>query len=163
MKTQFLVLFLFANINLIYAQDSTNYLAPDTLFFYAFPLESYGDLATAYSIRSSNNTCRIIANSTDSNSPRYYANCNEISKELFDSLNTTKKNIFKCKPCVLNYFDAMGNIIQTSMQYKDCMVGDYHEYYPSGQLKVKGSWKKNYSGKWGRIWKRGYCSVLDGE
>ena len=163
MKFQLLFLFLFANFNLIFGQDSTDYLKPDTMLFYAFPIESFGDPATAYSFRSSNDTCLISAGPNGSNSPRYFANCNEINKELFDSLKATKQNMINCKPCVLNYFDDAGNIIQSSMQYGDCLVGDYYQYYPSGQLKVKGSWKKNFTGKWKRIWKRGYCSVIDGE
>ncbi len=162
MKYKFLSFLFVANFSITNAQDSSDYALPDTMLFYAYPLESYGDPATAYSFRSSNDTCRIVADQTDTNSPRYFANCQETNKERFDSLKASKENMRKCKPCVLNYFDDAGNIIQTTMQFKDCYVGDYYEYYPNGQLKVKGSWKKNHTGNWRRIWKRGYCSVIDG-
>lgn len=161
MKAIFLILFL-AYFSFSKAQDSSDYVNPDTMLFYAHPIESFGDPATAYSFRSSKDTCRIVPEETDSKSPRYFANCKEINKEKFDSLNASKKNMKKCRPCVLNYFDDEGNVIQTSMQFGDCYVGDYLEYYPSGQIKVKGSWKKNYTGNWRRVWKRGYCSVIDG-
>lgn len=146
----------------MFAQDSSDYVKPDTLMYYAFPLESFGDPGTVYSNRSSNDSCQIVADQTDSNTPRYFANCNEIGKVLFDSLKATKQNMKKCKPCVLNHFDDAGNIIQSSMSYGDCLVGDYYEFYPNGQLKVQGSWKKNYTGNWKRVWKRGYCSIING-
>ena len=163
MKLQLLLLMALFSFKYSQSQDSSDYQNIDTLSFYAYSLESFGDNSTAYSFRSNSDTCQITFKSTESTIPRFFASCSEITKELFDSLKKTKQNMGNCKPCVLNHINKSGETTIKAIQYQDCFVGDYLEYYENGQLKTKGNYKRNYTGKWRKIWKRGLCSVKEGE
>jgi len=144
------------------SQDRSNYKNIDTLSFYAYSLEAFGG-NWFYSFRSSSDTCKITSKPSESTAPIFFANCNEITKEQFDSLKKTKKNFRKCKPCVLNHINDSGVTVLKAVQFQDCYIGDYLEYYENGQLKIKGKYKKNYTGKWRKIWKGRPCAIKEGE
>lgn len=161
MKTALLTFTLLIALNKSIAQPSENKNTPDTVSFYRYALESFGNGSTLYSFRSSYDTCHFSDNSESFITPRFFANCNEVSKEIFDSLRQTKKDGMRCKPCVLNHFNDSGNVLISAWQYTDCNVGPYLEYYSNGQIKTKGAYKTNKS-RW-IIWKKWNCSVKEGD
>lgn len=162
MKFFIIVLFGFFLNNTIIAQKDSAYLKLDTLMFYIHQINSFGDGSTAYGFSSNAYNCTLGELKGDKKGPLFFANCQEICKEDFDSLKATKNNSRICKPCVLEQFNDSGNIIISAVQYTDCYVGEYIEYYQNGQVKIKGHYKKNDSGKWKRLYKRGFCSVKGG-
>lgn len=88
---------------------------------------------------------------------RYYVNGEQVRKIVYDSYSKFWDNIGKCTPCYLKTYDTEDNLISESVQFTDCPVGDYREYYTNGTLKVNGQYKMNSTGNWKNIFDRGYC------
>ncbi|MET4108181.1 hypothetical protein [Hymenobacter sp. UYP22] len=73
------------------------------------------------------------------------------------------RSIGECTPCILARYDKDGHLYTKAVQYTDCGVGFYNEYYPSGKLKITGQHQENDTGKWDDIYDRGLCWTKTGE
>jgi hypothetical protein len=93
---------------------------------------------------------------------KYYSDCKEISKSQYDIYSEEYRQIKDCTPCVVKRLNYQDSLLSYSTQYTDCRVGNYIEYYSSGKPKTMGHYKVNETGKWNRIYPRGYCSVKNG-
>lgn len=93
----------------------------------------------------------------------YKVNDVVVSKEEYDKFNSVWHNIDKCKPCYLEHYTADDKLVAAGVQYTDCRVGDWKEFYPDGSVKISGHYKENHTGNWKSIFARGYCSVKDGD
>ncbi|UOQ99538.1 hypothetical protein MUN81_08610 [Hymenobacter sp. 5317J-9] len=73
------------------------------------------------------------------------------------------ESVSKCTPCILARYDKDGHLYTKAVQYTDCGVGFYNEYYPSGKLKITGQHRENDTGKWDDVYDRGLCWAKTGE
>lgn len=87
----------------------------------------------------------------------YKANGRVISKEQFLKYSESKKNLEECKPCILETYDQNEKLVIKAVQYKDCCVGEWTAYYPSGKIKTSGHYRENETGIWDPLWDNGYC------
>jgi antitoxin component YwqK of YwqJK toxin-antitoxin module len=94
---------------------------------------------------------------------KYFVNDKEVDKRTYDLYKVPWDNIGKCTPCFLKTYDEDNILVRESVQYTDCAVGLWIEYYPNGRIKVIGHYKENDTGNWKDIYKRGYCSVRNGK
>lgn len=94
---------------------------------------------------------------------KYFVNCREVSKAEYLKYQEANDRIKECKPCYMKTLDSNGVLLRIAVQYGDCVVGSWSEYYPNGKIKVSGYYKENDTGNWNNIWKRGYCSRKEGE
>ena len=94
---------------------------------------------------------------------RYFVNDKQVDKKTYDRYKIPWDNIGKCTPCFLKTYDEENILVSESVQYTDCGVGLWIEYYPNGHIKVIGHYKENDTGNWKDIYKRGYCSVRNGK
>jgi antitoxin component YwqK of YwqJK toxin-antitoxin module len=94
---------------------------------------------------------------------RYFVNDRPVDKLTYKKYKTKWDNIGICKPCFLKTYDVNDILVITSIQYTDCAVGLWTEYYPNGKIKLVGHFKENDSNNWTGLYKRGFCSVKNGE
>lgn len=87
----------------------------------------------------------------------YKLNDKEVSKSTYDKYHSTWKNMETCKPCVLMTYDMNDKLLYKGIQYTDCPVGFWIEYFPNGKVKLIGHYKENESGDWNNAWDRGFC------
>jgi len=87
----------------------------------------------------------------------YKLNDKEVSKSTYDKYHSTWKNMETCKPCVLMTYDMNDKLLYKGIQYSDCRVGFWIEYFQNGKIKLIGHYKENESGDWNNAWDRGFC------
>lgn len=87
----------------------------------------------------------------------YKAGGKVIDKTTYDKYNESRKNLENCKPCVLETYDAGEKLVSKAVKYKDCPVGFWYNYYPSGKIKTIGHYRENESDIWDPLWDAGYC------
>ena len=92
----------------------------------------------------------------------YWVDRKEVTKKVYDTFNYYWENVDRCKPCFLQTLERDGRLIKEGVQYGDCNVGAWTEYYPNGQVKLRGFYKENDTGNWEEIWNRELCSVKHG-
>ena len=100
----------------------------------------------------------IIPLATEYNRPQrkiiYKVNGKVVNKSTFDMANKENegnwKNINTCKPCLMLTYDDKDKLvlIRKAIQYMDCFIGFYIEYYPSGKVKIVGHYLENNTEKW---------------
>lgn len=93
----------------------------------------------------------------------YFVNDSFVSKATYMKYSASYENIAKCVPCYLKTLDINDNVIGEGLQYTDCRIGSWKEYYSDGTIKIAGEYRKNLSGNWDNMYERGYCSKIDGE
>lgn len=94
---------------------------------------------------------------------KYMANGKEITKEQYEKYKEHWDISEKCRPCRLHTYNENGILQNVALQYTDCLVGSYKEYYPDGKLKVEGQFRSNTSSDWSNLRMRNLCSVKEGE
>lgn len=87
----------------------------------------------------------------------YKGNGKVISKEQYDKFNASRKNLEECTPCILETYNENDKIVIRAAQYKDCCVGSWIGFYPSGKMKTIGHYRENETGIWDPLWDNGYC------
>jgi len=92
----------------------------------------------------------------------YFVDCEKVSYEVYMKYNKANENLGKCKPCYLIRLDKNDSIVSEGPQYTDCRIGTIKEYYPNGTIKCIAMYKVNDTGKWNKLWDRGYCSNRHG-
>ncbi len=100
-------------------------------------------------------TIKVLAlncfHSEGAGATRYLVNGREVDSLEHAECLKNYQLIKSCQPCWLNTYDEEGRLLIQMVAYGDCGVGAYREYYPSGQLKVKGhfqeTWAKDDHGK----------------
>jgi len=55
-----------------------------------------------------------------------------------------------CTPCILLWYDTTETLLSKGIQYGDCRVGYWIDYYRNGKVKTIGHYKENPPG--------GFCS-----
>ncbi len=92
----------------------------------------------------------------------YKLNDKIIDKSVYDKYYSTWKNMTSCKPCILETYDANDILKWKGIQYTDCAVGFWIEYYTNGIVKVLGHYRENETGDWDSAFYKGYCISPDG-
>ena len=92
----------------------------------------------------------------------YWVDRKEVSKKTYDTFNYHWENVDRCKPCFLKTLEKDGRLLKEGVQYGDCNIGVWTEYYPNGKVKLRGHYKENDTGDWFEIWTKGLCSVKHG-
>ncbi len=92
----------------------------------------------------------------------YWVDRKSVPKKVYDMYNYYWENVDRCKPCFLQTYEKDGRLLKEGVQYGDCNIGVWTEYYPNGRVKLKGFYKENDTGDWEEIWNRGLCSVKHG-
>ncbi len=87
----------------------------------------------------------------------YKVNNKEVDKKTYSMYEVAQNNMKTCKPCLLETYNVEGVLLFKAVQYIDCMVGEWFEYYPSGKIKVVGHYRENETGTWDQLWDGGYC------
>ena len=87
----------------------------------------------------------------------YKINEKEVDKTTYDKYHDTWRNMETCKPCILLTYDYNDKILHKGIQYTDCPVGFWIEYFPNGKVKIIGHYKENESGNWENAYDRGFC------
>jgi antitoxin component YwqK of YwqJK toxin-antitoxin module len=82
-----------------------------------------------------------------------------VEKATYEKYNSTSKNVDLCKPCIIKAYNFYDKLVYKAIQYSDCIVGYYIEYFPNGNVKIIGHYKENESGNWQNIFDRGYCQM----
>lgn len=93
-----------------------------------------------------------------SNKTNYSINNKKVNETEY---NQGIANINLCSPCIAVDFNQNNIKISETIQYSDCGVGWFKEFYPNGKIKRTGHYKENPTGNWKNIWDRGYCSIKD--
>ncbi len=92
--------------------------------------------------------------------PTYLINGREIDEKEYNFYKKNYDNILVCKPCYLKVYDEFDNLLREAVQYMDCFVGLYIDYYPNGNIKTVGQYKENLSANWDKASK--VCNIKDG-
>lgn len=87
----------------------------------------------------------------------YKGNGKVISKEQYEKFTSSRSNLEDCKPCMLETYNENDKLIIKAAQYKDCCVGSWIGYYPSGKIRTIGHYRENETGIWEPLWDNGYC------
>lgn len=87
----------------------------------------------------------------------YKGNGKEITKEKYEKIQLSRKNLEECKPCMLETYDENDKLLIKAAQYKDCCVGSWIGYYPNGKVKTIGHYRENETDIWDPLWDHGYC------
>lgn len=120
--------------------NKSNYGKLDTLKFYDVELE----------------------NETYHGRTRFWVDKKEVDKKTYDMFDSYWSNVDRCKPCYLKTYEKDGRLTKEGVQYGDCQIGSWIEYYPNGKVKIKGQFKENDTNDWVEIWTKGLCSVKHG-
>jgi len=81
----------------------------------------------------------------------------KISKSAYDKYHDSWENVETCTPCILMTYDINDKLISKGIQYMDCPVGFWIEYFQSGKVKFIGHYKENEKGDWNNAEKSGFC------
>jgi hypothetical protein len=95
--------------------------------------------------------------SSRDNITTYKINDKEVDKGTYDKYHSTWKNMETCKPCILLTYDYNDKLLTKGIQYTDCIVGFWIEYFPSGKVKLIGHYKENVTGNWDSAYDKGFC------
>ena len=60
-------------------------------------------------------------------------------------------------------YDDKNHLNFEGLSYNSCHVGDFINYYKSGNVKTRGQYKSNTTDDWSNLKERGLCSVEVGE
>lgn len=93
----------------------------------------------------------------------YMANGKVISKEKYLFYKDNWEKVKNCQPCQVYTYNDQQQLKHVSVQFEECLVGPFTEYYLDGRLKVEGNFKSNPSTDWSNLRLRGLCSVREGE
>ncbi|MBI3512375.1 MAG: hypothetical protein HY064_17065 [Bacteroidetes bacterium] len=93
---------------------------------------------------------------------KYWVDCKEVSEKEYMKYYVPNDQLGDCKPCYLETLDKNDHLLTAGVQYTDCPVGDWFEYYPDGKIKVNGHYKENLTGNWDDLYARGYCAIKNG-
>jgi len=102
------------------------------------------------------------SSSTTGGRTTYKINNRSVKKAIYDKYNDTWENMATCCPCILKSYNENDILLTEAVSCTDCGVGYYKEFYPNGQLKLKGQFRENSTNNWKDIYGRGYCSIQDG-
>jgi antitoxin component YwqK of YwqJK toxin-antitoxin module len=92
----------------------------------------------------------------------FWVNGKEVTKNKYDFYDHHWKNVDRCTPCFLKTYDTDEKLLKEGVQYGDCNIGEWTEYFLCGKVKLKGRYKENETGDWYEIWTKGLCSVKHG-
>ncbi len=92
----------------------------------------------------------------------YICNGNEVTKQKYLEYKKFWNAMDACTPCLLYTYDDKSQLKYTAYQYKNCMCGEYKEYYPEKVLKVEGQFKQNTIGNWDVFKKNNFCNIRNG-
>ena len=67
-----------------------------------------------------------------------------------------------CTPCLLETYNAEEKLLYRGVQYTDCRIGFWTEYFLNGKVKLAGQYKENDTHLWGNLYKRNLCSIMEG-
>ena len=101
--------------------------------------------------------------STVKGKPVYKVSGKVVGKAEYDKYASAWDNISKCTPCYLQHYSEDGKLTGEGLQYTDCRIGAWKEYYPDGKLKLSGHYRENPTNNWRNLYDRGYCSVKEGQ
>jgi hypothetical protein len=87
----------------------------------------------------------------------YKINEKEVDMTTYNKYHDTWKNMETCEPCILLTYDYDDKLLYKGIQYTDCPVGFWIEYFPNGKVKIIGHYKENESGNWQNAYDRGFC------
>lgn len=104
-----------------------------------------------------------MSSSRDGGRSTYTVNNKRVSKSVYDKYHDTWDDMSSCCPCILKSYDENDVLLSEAVSCTDCAVGYYKEFYPNGRLKLQGQFKENPTDDWDDIYRRGYCSVMDGK
>jgi len=141
-RTTFILLMLFI-CNLTFAQ--MDFAKTDTTKSVYKSLETRKFYKIGYSSSSTNGVTT------------YKLNDKEVTKSTYEKYNETWKNMATCKPCILMTYDINDRLLYKGIQYTDCRVGFWIEYFPNGKVKLIGHYKENENGDWNMGMDRGFC------
>lgn len=93
----------------------------------------------------------------------YKANGQSVSVEKYNYYKMHWNAAYACKPCYLATMDAQDHVLHFALQYQNCLVGIYKEYYPEGGIKVEGQYKTDTTGNFDAFLKQGNCNLRIGK
>jgi antitoxin component YwqK of YwqJK toxin-antitoxin module len=80
-----------------------------------------------------------------------------VDKATYNKYHDTWKNMETCKPCILLTYDFYDKLLYKAIQFTDCAVGYWIEYFPNGKVKTIGHFKENESENWANAFDSGLC------
>lgn len=92
----------------------------------------------------------------------YLANGKAISKEKHEFYKNNWDRVQQCQPCEVYTYNEHHQLKHIAIQYGECLIGPFKEYYPDGKLKLEGSFKSNPGNDWSNLRLRGLCSIREG-
>ncbi|MCO5233745.1 MAG: hypothetical protein LC105_12420 [Chitinophagales bacterium] len=92
----------------------------------------------------------------------FYANGKTISKDKYEFYRESWKKLQECQPCKVYTYNIDGILKHISIQYNECLVNNFVEYYPNGKIKVEGNFKAVENNDWSNLRLRGLCSIREG-
>ncbi len=92
----------------------------------------------------------------------YTANGRVITKSKYDFYKQHWESAQNCRPCEVYTYDEQNRLKHIAIQYEDCLIGGFKEFYPSETVKVEGNFR--HPGQdWSNLKLRGLCSTREGE
>lgn len=92
----------------------------------------------------------------------YMANGKVISKEKHEFYKKNWERVQNCQPCEVYTYNEHHQLKHVAIQFGECLVGPFKEYYTDGKLKIEGNFKSNPGSDWSSLRLRGLCSVREG-
>lgn len=93
----------------------------------------------------------------------YKVNGKSVSVEKYNYYKMHWNAAYACKPCYLATMDAEDHVLHFALQYQNCLVGVYREFYPEGGIKVEGQYKTDSTGNFDAFLKQGNCNLRTGK
>ena len=129
-----------------------------TLFFSILSAHAQGklqiDTITSYDVN--------LSTYMTTNGRVYMANEQVISKDKYEFYRKNWEDVKRCSPCEVKTLDGKNRLKHIAIQYGDCFIGPFKEYYSNGKLKVEGNFKGALDGNYSQLRLNGLCSQREG-
>ncbi|HZH68694.1 MAG TPA: hypothetical protein VFD65_05790 [Chitinophagales bacterium] len=104
-----------------------------------------------------------LSSSMTTNGRIYFANGKAISKAKYEFYKSNWERVQRCQPCEVSTYNENHELKHIAIQYGDCFVGPFKEFYTNGKVKVEGNFKSITNNDWSSLRLRGLCSTREGE
>lgn len=129
----YLVLFWGILMGRTYAQDSTQ--------AHVFHIGKSYDSLKFYSVS-------MAMSSDNMGRKMFFIERKPVDSATYYKYEITVSNMANCRPCYLKTYNVGDTLVHEGLQYTDCSVGPFIDYYPDGKIRLKGQYRENHSGNW---------------
>jgi len=83
--------------------------------------------------------------------------------EIYANQSNVFEAIKSCTPCLVRYHEKQAVLKYEAIQFGDCFIGSYQEYFPSGEIKLRGQFRGSSKDISDGSLNKEFCSIPDGK